>query len=193
MSALNYSTPRTLAIALGANLPSTFGSPKLTLIKIRPLLEDEICQWIKSTYSLNDDLNSIKNNLDWYWSPLYETEPIGEAGNQPDFINAVLLVEGKKLLRQVPSEKAALDLLNKFLAIEEKFGRDRKNSLKKWGPRTLDIDFLAWGSLQINNKNLTLPHPRLIERNFVITPLAAALSKKGSRIKQLPDQQGWGI
>ena len=191
MSSLNYSKPSSLAIALGANLPSFAGPPQSTLIRIRPLIEKEICLWIKSFSLLGNDIDLIKENLSWNWSPLYKTKPIGGDKNQPYFINAVLLVEGAEILNEIICELAALDLLNRFLAIEKQFGRDRKNDSTKWGPRSLDIDFLAWGGLQINNQTLTLPHPRLIERNFVITPLAASLSKKGTHINQIPPQEGW--
>ena len=191
MSSLADSTPFTLAIALGANLPSQVGKPKSTLITVRPLLQKIICEWIKSLSVIEISSQLINQKLNWYWSSLYQSEPLGGPSNQPSFLNAVALVEGEELLRQIHSESAALNLLSRFFILEKEFGRNRKNESIKWGPRCLDIDLLAWGGLQINNEKLVLPHPYLLERHFVITPLAEALSKKCSSIKQLPPQKGW--
>ncbi len=62
------------------------------------------------------------------------------------------------------------ELLNQLLAIEKEFGRDRSASILN-GPRTLDLDILLVGHLQINEPGLVLPHPRLAERAFVLVPL----------------------
>ena len=90
-----------------------------------------------------------------------------------------------------PSEYAALQLFNRFLAIEKSFGRIRDSSSVKWGPRSLDIDFLAWGELQINHKDLMLPHPRLFERSFVIVPLAEALTRMQNSPRKIPASSDW--
>jgi 2-amino-4-hydroxy-6-hydroxymethyldihydropteridine diphosphokinase len=55
--------------------------------------------------------------------------------------------------------------------IEKKFGRDRANE-RRWGPRTLDLDLIAYDDVSIDKPELTLPHPRLFERAFVLAPLA---------------------
>src|SRR4029077_4017540 len=55
--------------------------------------------------------------------------------------------------------------------IEKKFGRDRANE-RRWGPRTLDLDLIAYDDVSIQKPELTLPHPRLFERAFVLAPLA---------------------
>jgi 2-amino-4-hydroxy-6-hydroxymethyldihydropteridine diphosphokinase len=91
----------------------------------------------------------------------YETPPWGEA-DQPRFINACIEIE------------TSLDpgaLLRVLQRIETKFGRDRANETR-WGPRTLDLDLIAYGDATLQGAELTLPHPRLFERAFVLAPLA---------------------
>lgn len=92
-------------------------------------------------------------------SSLYRTAPVG-LKHQPDFINAV--VE----LRAVSPAPILLELL---FSIEERFGRQR--SVKN-APRTLDLDLLLYGEELSQDPRLTLPHPRLHERAFVLAPLA---------------------
>lgn len=92
-------------------------------------------------------------------SSLYRTAPVGLA-NQPDFINAVAQVE-----TSLPSEA----LLQSLLALEADFGRIRQ---EKNGPRTLDLDLLLYGGQVLDTPDLTLPHPRLHLRAFVLVPLA---------------------
>lgn len=94
-------------------------------------------------------------------SSLYETAPVGFTG-QPSFINAAAAVSTADLPEI---------LLEKLLEIERKFGRDRRNSAPK-GPRTLDLDLLLVDDLIVNTPALSLPHPALAERRFVLTPLA---------------------
>ncbi|HGY08919.1 MAG TPA: 2-amino-4-hydroxy-6-hydroxymethyldihydropteridine diphosphokinase [Oceanithermus profundus] len=91
-------------------------------------------------------------------SPVYETEPVGPAG-QPPYLNAVLA--GRSAL---PPEA----LLAALLEIERRHGRTRG---RRWGPRTLDLDLLDHGGLVLERPGLTLPHPRLHERPFVLVPL----------------------
>jgi len=94
-------------------------------------------------------------------SSLYRTEPVGFA-DQPQFLNAVVAL-GTDLDPRA--------LLNKLLSIEKQFGRDRTAGIPN-GPRTLDLDILLSGSLEVNEPNLELPHPRMAERAFVLVPLA---------------------
>ncbi len=189
MSSINYSIPNTLAIGLGANIKSCAGPPKLTLITVRPIIENTITEWANDFLMNNAYAHSIRNKLDFNWSPLYKTKPIGGPKDQPDFINAVLIVSSGDFKELTPSKKAALDLLKRLCKIEKKFGRQR---IVHWGPRSLDIDLLAWGNLHIQSKALTLPHPRLIERDFVIIPLAEALKTKSDEtpIRMMP-VEGW--
>ena len=93
-------------------------------------------------------------------SSLYNTEPVGFA-EQPRFVNAVVALE---------TELEPRALLNQLLEIEKEFGRDRSASIPN-GPRTLDLDILLIGHLEINEPGLELPHPRLAERAFVLVPL----------------------
>lgn len=80
--------------------------------------------------------------------------------DQPDFLNACILVR---------TELAPMALLDTCRSIESMCGRVRD---VRWGPRTLDIDILFYGAEQIETETLTLPHPRMLERNFVLAPLA---------------------
>jgi len=91
----------------------------------------------------------------------YLTPPWGMT-DQPPFINLALVIE------TALSPRALLD---RALRIETMFGRDRSKELH-WGPRTLDIDIIAYDTLEIEEHGLTLPHPRLFERAFVLAPLA---------------------
>jgi len=94
------------------------------------------------------------------WSSLYSTEPVGFT-EQPRFVNAVVALE---------TELEPGVLLNKLLVIEKEFGRNRSTGIPN-GPRTLDLDILLIGHLEINEPGLELPHPRLTERAFVLVPL----------------------
>lgn len=93
-------------------------------------------------------------------SALYQTAPVGGPAGQPPFLNAVLGIE---------TELTAPELLQRCLELENRFGRQR---LEHWGPRTLDIDLLDYGGELFDGPELTLPHPRLAERAFVLVPLA---------------------
>ncbi len=95
-------------------------------------------------------------------SSLYRTAPIG-LRDQPDFINAVAALEVEVAVPPAPTFLATL------FAIEERFGRVR--SIKN-APRTLDLDLLMYGDECHDTAGLTLPHPRLTERAFVLAPLA---------------------
>ena len=91
-------------------------------------------------------------------SSLYRSSPMGPT-DQPDFINAVVGV----LTQAEPRA-----LLQQMQAIERKQGRKRDG--ERWGPRTIDLDLLAYSSVIIRDDGLTLPHPGIAERNFVLLP-----------------------
>lgn len=91
-------------------------------------------------------------------SSFYRTSPV-LLEDQPWFINGVVLCE---------TDLNPEELLGVMLGIEKDFGRDRQI---RWGPRTLDLDLLAYGDRQLHLPALTLPHPRLHERRFVLEPL----------------------
>lgn len=91
-------------------------------------------------------------------SHLYRTAPIGPP--QPDYINACILASTALTPRA---------LLEHLLSIENQFGRVRK---ERWGARSLDLDLIFYGDQIIDMPKLTVPHPRLHERAFVLVPLA---------------------
>ena len=92
-------------------------------------------------------------------SPWYRSKAIGP-GNQPDYINGVV---------HVHTEFNAAELLDALLQIELNHGRKRE---QRWAARTLDLDILLFDGQTIKTKELIIPHPRMLERNFVIRPLA---------------------
>ncbi|HLT20603.1 MAG TPA: 2-amino-4-hydroxy-6-hydroxymethyldihydropteridine diphosphokinase [Thermomicrobiales bacterium] len=92
-------------------------------------------------------------------SPVYETGPVGYL-DQPRFLNAV--AEGE-------TELEPLDLLRAMQAVEERLGRERSFPN---APRTIDLDLLFYDDRVLDHADLTLPHPRLHERHFVLVPLA---------------------
>jgi len=92
-------------------------------------------------------------------SPYYLTKPVGPQ-DQPDFINAVASFD---------TELEANSLLDRLFDIEGKHHRQRQG--EQWGPRTLDLDLLLYGDEAINSERLTVPHPRMHERAFVLQPL----------------------
>lgn len=92
-------------------------------------------------------------------SSVYESEPVGII-EQPDFLNLVV---------QVETSYPPLALLAVCLGIEARLGRERR---ERWGPRLIDIDVLTYDQLRCDEDRLVLPHPRMHERSFVLTPLA---------------------
>jgi 2-amino-4-hydroxy-6-hydroxymethyldihydropteridine diphosphokinase len=104
-------------------------------------------------------------------SSIYETEPVGEILDQPDFLNAAVRI------RTELEPEALLDLCK---AIEAEHGRAFGGP--RHGPRPIDIDLLLLGDLELSTERLTLPHPQLVSRRFVLAPLLELDSKL-----QLPD------
>lgn len=92
-------------------------------------------------------------------SPLYASPPIGPQ-DQPDYVNAV---------QHISSCLPPLVLLHELQAIEHRHGRIR---LRRWGERTLDLDILLYGEQSIASDELTVPHPEIANRAFVLYPLA---------------------
>ena len=92
-------------------------------------------------------------------SPVYENRAVGMVAADP-FLNAVV---------QIKTELDPEALLEMCFAIEVRLGRVRS---KAWSPRTIDIDILSYGQLQLETEKLRLPHPRIAERDFVLQPLA---------------------
>lgn len=124
---------------------------------------------MKAVIALGSNIGNPKENLDLAIALLreatevlkvssyYVTKPVGYE-DQPDFVNAVCIIE---------SELPAIDLLHMLHGIEKAMGRERTI---KWGPRTIDLDIIQYGSLLSKAEELTLPHPRAHERKFVLEP-----------------------
>lgn len=93
-------------------------------------------------------------------SDVYETEPVGGPGGQQRYLNAILLAN---------TTLEPLQLLEACQQIEADHGRTRE---VRWGPRTLDIDVIAYGEVVDDDERLTLPHPRAAQRAFVLVPWA---------------------
>jgi 2-amino-4-hydroxy-6-hydroxymethyldihydropteridine diphosphokinase len=92
-------------------------------------------------------------------SRIRETEPVGPVEQGP-FLNGAVRIETSLEPR---------DLLERLLSVEERLGRVRE---ERWGPRTIDLDLLLYGTETIDEPGLTVPHPRLHERRFALEPLA---------------------
>jgi len=90
-------------------------------------------------------------------SSIYTTEPVG-GPEQPNYLNAICIAE---------SDLPAADLLALLHGIEKTLGRER---LERWGPRTIDLDLIQYGSILSSAEELELPHPRAHERKFVLEP-----------------------
>lgn len=124
---------------------------------------------MKAVIALGSNLGNPTENLDLALALLreatevkkvssyYITKPVGYE-EQPDFVNAVCIIE---------TELPAMELLNMLHGIEKAMGRERTI---KWGPRTLDLDIVQYGSMLSSADELTLPHPRAHERKFVLEP-----------------------
>ncbi|MDE2384272.1 MAG: 2-amino-4-hydroxy-6-hydroxymethyldihydropteridine diphosphokinase [Alphaproteobacteria bacterium] len=134
-----------ILVALGSNLSGPWGTPRETVLRALEELNRFPLRCVKA-------------------SGLMATKPFGVT-NQPDFINAVALVE-----TALPPES----LLRKLHMIEKAAGRKRR---RRWGPRTLDLDLIAYHDLRrrqrgLVQKALVIPHPGIAARDFVLKPLA---------------------
>lgn len=103
-------------------------------------------------------LEKIADSILVLRSGLYRSAPMGPA-DQPDFINAVA---------GMLTELEPHALLSALQSIERDHGRNREGD--RWGPRTLDLDLLAYTNMTFSDATLTLPHPGIVERNFVLLP-----------------------
>jgi 2-amino-4-hydroxy-6-hydroxymethyldihydropteridine diphosphokinase len=93
-------------------------------------------------------------------SSFRETDPVGVT-DQPKFLNAAA---------ELATESPPRELLERLLEIERELGRDRAAE-RRWGPRVIDLDLLLFGEEVIDEPGLTVPHPHLTERRFVLEPL----------------------
>lgn len=112
--------------------------------------------------SLQGAVNSLADTPEvWLTavSPVYETEPVGAPEGSKNFLNAVILID---------TTLSAHTLLDRALAIEDAFGRERNGV--RGEPRTLDVDLIVVGDRRANDDDLKLPHPQAHERAFVLAP-----------------------
>ena len=116
---------------------------------------DSPCQHIVAAFSALDALPATALTRR---SALYKSKPVGPP-DQADFINAVA---------ELRTGLLPLALLDGLQAIEDRHGRARG---RRWGPRTLDLDLLLYGAATINHERLTVPHPEMLKRAFVLAPL----------------------
>jgi 2-amino-4-hydroxy-6-hydroxymethyldihydropteridine diphosphokinase len=93
-------------------------------------------------------------------SDFYETEPVEVTSNQPWYVNCMVTLE---------TELSPQQLLSRILAIEQSMGRRRTEAK---GPRTIDIDIIFFGNAVVDTPELTIPHPAMQQRRFVLVPLA---------------------
>lgn len=93
-------------------------------------------------------------------SSAYETEPVGEITDQPDFLNAVA---------RIRTELEPLDLLDACKRVEAELGRDLEG--RRHGPRPIDVDLLLLGDIELDHERLSLPHREVESRRFVLEPL----------------------
>ena len=112
----------------------------------------ENCKRAISLLCESDSINLLKQ------SALYQSEPIGKK-NQPWFVNAAI---------EIQTTLSPESLLKTLFNIEQQMGRTRS---EKWGPRIIDLDILDYEGRIINSKPLTLPHPEMLNRRFVLEPL----------------------
>lgn len=133
----------TAIVGLGSNLPFSGLSPQQVIL------------------SAVEKLKSI--SLEACVSSMYLTEPLDCPAGTPDFVNAIMLME-------LSAEHSAADLLRSLQAIEMDFGRQRGAIQNQ--ARSLDLDIIFFGNQQFNDSFLTLPHPRALQRKFVLLPLS---------------------
>jgi 2-amino-4-hydroxy-6-hydroxymethyldihydropteridine diphosphokinase len=104
------------------------------------------------------ELNALASSRLVCVSSLYQSKPLGPQ-DQPDYINAVAELE---------TGLPALTLLSHMQTIESEHKRVKN---QRWGPRTLDLDILLYGDEQMEHEQLTVPHPQMAKRDFVLVPL----------------------
>ena len=138
--------------------------------------------------SAKQHLLGLGSDLGSHWSPIYETAPVHCPPGSAPFLNAVVEIDFSGSPRA---------LLKNILAYETVHGRDR--SAGPNAPRTIDIDILYFGETVVADSDLKLPHPRLVERRFVLVPLAAVCPDRvvvgtgrsvRALLQELPDPSG---
>jgi 2-amino-4-hydroxy-6-hydroxymethyldihydropteridine diphosphokinase len=129
----------------------------------------------RAVISIGSNLGERRNNLQgavdsladtpevWVTSvsPVYETDPVDAPADSRDYLNAVVLLD---------TTLSARTLLERALAIETAYGRERGSESEANSPRTLDVDLIVVGDRRADEEDLQLPHPRAHERGFVLVP-----------------------
>ncbi|KOV97636.1 2-amino-4-hydroxy-6-hydroxymethyldihydropteridine diphosphokinase [Streptomyces sp. NRRL B-3648] len=134
---------------------TTLSNPKWAVISIGSNLGNRL-ETLQGAVDALEDTPGIRVKA---VSPVYETEPWGVApGSQPSYFNAVVVLK---------TTLPPASLLERAHAVEEAFHRVRE---ERWGPRTLDVDIVAYAGVTSDDPHLTLPHPRAHERAFVLAP-----------------------
>ena len=187
MELSNLNIKNGLCISLGANIDSKFGTPLESLIICKPKVEKIIKYWINQSQNKTETIRI--SNPHFLWSSIYETFPHGVENEQPNYLNTLVLVKSNFFPK--PSKINAKLLLKDLKNLEKFFGRKKTPKDTKWLSRCLDLDILWWEELHIFDEELTLPHPRFMNRNFVISPLSEILSRS-QKIKKV-DNQRWSI
>ena len=139
---MSFETPHRAAIALGSNLSSVYGGPAANVARAI------------------EELRAVGHVT--AVSGFVETEPVGYT-DQPRFVNAAALLE---------TELGPQQVLERLLEIERRMGRDRSAAAIPKGPRAIDLDLLLVDELAVEGATLTLPHPEIQHRRFVLEPLA---------------------
>ena len=134
----------TAIVSLGSNLASSFGTPSENISQAIVELETLAVEGVTA-------------------SSIFRTDPVDCPIDAPDFFNAAAAFQ------PLPNFSAWL-LLRELLRIESQFERQRGSVTNQ--PRTLDLDLICFGNLQVNDEFLVLPHPRAQQRQFVIEPIA---------------------
>jgi 2-amino-4-hydroxy-6-hydroxymethyldihydropteridine diphosphokinase len=129
---------------------------ELALIALGSNLADPLEQLRRAAVALESVGEILKR------SSLYETEPVGGPEHQPKYLNAVVI------LRPFEAFAEPQALLRQLLTIERQQGRVRR---VRWAARSLDLDLLTFGERILVSDALSLPHPRMMERGFVLAPL----------------------
>jgi len=108
-------------------------------------------------------INTLKDTRVIKESKVFKSSPVGGPAGQPNYLNSALKIQTKIL---------ALNLLKELKKIENEMGRIKT---VRFGPRLIDLDILLYGDQLIRTKALTIPHPRMFARDFVIQPLSQVL------------------
>ncbi|MFI7318294.1 2-amino-4-hydroxy-6-hydroxymethyldihydropteridine diphosphokinase [Streptomyces venezuelae] len=134
---------------------STLSNPKRAVISLGSNLGNRL-ETLQGAVDALEDTPGLRVKA---VSPVYETEPWGvDPGTQPSYFNAVVVVK---------TTLPPASLLERAQAVEEAFHRVRD---ERWGPRTIDVDIVAYADVVSDDPALTLPHPRAHERAFVLAP-----------------------